>query len=175
VTARAATSSVRDMASEIAFLTRALCRQLVIIRLPLTREAPSLALLRAGKGPSARLLFDLLRTVAASSSRGKSDGRRSLVPERRSFQDRPVAVADLRHTCYSVGYLLWRDLVTRPCPWQASELRASKRRPAWKVATAVRPGGHQVVWVRFQRPCMTTSHRAQWPVNGPRLVSSGLN
>jgi hypothetical protein len=35
-----------------------------------------------------------------------------LGPERRSFQDRPVAVADLRHSCYSVRYSLWRDLGT---------------------------------------------------------------
>jgi len=28
-----------------------------------------------------------------------------------------MTVADLRHNCYSVGYLLWRDLVTRPSLW----------------------------------------------------------
>jgi hypothetical protein len=39
--------------------------------------------LRARKGPGAGLLFDLLRVVATSSSRGTSDGHRSLRVTRR--------------------------------------------------------------------------------------------
>src|SRR5215211_7480437 len=44
----------------------------------LHREAPSLALAQGPQGPGAGLLFDLLRVVATSSSRGTSDGCRSL-------------------------------------------------------------------------------------------------
>lgn len=45
-----------------------------------------------------------------------SDGRRLLGPESRSFQDRPVAVADLHHNSHSVRYSLSRDLGARASP-----------------------------------------------------------
>jgi hypothetical protein len=61
--------------------------------------APRRTIIDSGLGPAkgpAQLLFDFLRAVATSSSPGKSDGRQSLRTERRSFQDCPMAVADLR-------------------------------------------------------------------------------
>jgi hypothetical protein len=69
--------------------------------------APRGTVIGSGLGPAkgpARLLFDLLHAVATSSSRRTSDGRRWLGSERRSCQDRPVAVADLHRNCYSVRY-----------------------------------------------------------------------
>jgi hypothetical protein len=42
------------------------------------------------------------------------------MPQRRSFQDRPGTVADLRRDSYSVRYSLWRDLATPfDSVWQA--------------------------------------------------------
>ncbi len=64
-------------------------------------------------GQMVRQLLTMAATVAVTSlSRSTSDGRRWLGPERRSVRDRPVAVADLRHDCYSVRYSLRRDLGT---------------------------------------------------------------